>query len=122
MDIRVEKAREFLQAAEFCYQQQFYNSTANRAYYAMFQAAIMMLEDQGFQPRGKIWTHEGVPGTFALELTRRRKIYSRHLVRYLSDGLSLRNRADYDEVHISKAQATRILRWANEFIKESRRV
>lgn len=121
MSIYLEKAQESLQAAELCHEQKLYNSTANRAYYAMFQAAIVTLEQRGFQPRGKNWSHESVPGTFAGELTRRRKIYSPHLARYLVDGLSIRNQADYRHIHVSKAQAQRIMRWAKEFVGESSR-
>jgi uncharacterized protein (UPF0332 family) len=35
----LEKAQEFLQAAQHCLQAGWYNSAVNRAYYAMFQAA-----------------------------------------------------------------------------------
>jgi uncharacterized protein (UPF0332 family) len=39
----LEKALESLRAAELCFQEKMYNSTANRAYYAMFQAAVFAL-------------------------------------------------------------------------------
>lgn len=112
-----EKAKESLQAAELCYEQKLFNSTVNRAYYAMFQMAIVILEGQGFQPKGENWSHAAVPSTFALELTRRRKSYPQHLVRYISDGLFIRNQADYEEINVSAAQAKRVLRWAQEFVR-----
>jgi uncharacterized protein (UPF0332 family) len=34
----IDKAKESLQAAELCYAHKLYNSTANRAYYAMWKA------------------------------------------------------------------------------------
>ena len=116
--MRLEKAKESLQAAELCYDQKLYNSVANRAYYAMFQAAVVILEEEGFQPKGENWTHAAVPGVFALELTRRRKIYPHHLVQYLSDGLFIRNQADYEDANVSAAQARRMLRWAQEFVRQ----
>lgn len=41
--MRLEKAQESLRAAELCFAEKMDNSTANRAYYAMFQAAIFAL-------------------------------------------------------------------------------
>jgi uncharacterized protein (UPF0332 family) len=116
--MQVEKARESLQAAELCQDQRLYNSTANRAYYAMFQAAVVVLEDHGFQPKGENWTHAAVPSAFAVELTRRRKVYPHHFAQYLSEGLLIRNQADYEDANVSASQAKRILRWAQEFVRE----
>ncbi len=50
--MRIEKAHESLKAAELCFAEKLYNSTANRAYYAMFQAAIVALETVGLRPKG----------------------------------------------------------------------
>ncbi|MBI4772404.1 MAG: HEPN domain-containing protein [Chloroflexi bacterium] len=115
--MQIEKARESLQAAEMCFGERLYNSTANRAYYAMYQAAVVALERTGYRPRGETWSHEGVQSTFATELTRRSKRYPAALAQHLSDGLFLRNRADYTEISLSQVQARRILRWAQEFIE-----
>ena len=53
--MEMAKATESLRAAELCYAQGFYNSSANRAYYAMFQAAQVALETAGFmRPE---WSH-----------------------------------------------------------------
>src|SRR5215468_3651576 len=69
--MEMAKAEESLNAAELCYAQGFYNSSTNRAYYAMFQAAQVALETAGFmQPE---WSHACLHATFANELTRRRK-------------------------------------------------
>ena len=74
--MNIEKAHESLNAADLCFQNLMYNSTANRAYYAMFQAAIVALKQTGITPQGEQWSHEGVQAMFALELTRQRKITS----------------------------------------------
>ena len=60
--MEMAKAEESLRAAELCYAQDFYNSSANRAYYAMFQAAQVALETAGFvRPE---WSHAGLHATF----------------------------------------------------------
>ena len=70
----IGKAEESLTAAELCYAQGCYNAAANRAYYAMFQAAQVALETAGFlRPE---WSHAGLHATFANELTRRRKHFA----------------------------------------------
>ena len=75
--MEMAKAEESLNAAELCYAQGFYNASANRAYYAMFQAAQVALETAGLiRPE---WSHAGLHATFANELTRRRKQYLLYL-------------------------------------------
>jgi uncharacterized protein (UPF0332 family) len=56
----IEKAQESLRAAELCYTEKLYNSTANRAYYAMFQATVVALERVGVRPKGEQWSHENL--------------------------------------------------------------
>jgi uncharacterized protein (UPF0332 family) len=114
----LNKARESLQAAELCYAHKLYNATANRAYYAMFQAAIAALHAAGIQPAGEQWSHAGLQAAFTLELTRRRKLYTASLSTMLKDGLNLRNTADYKPVNISERLANQTLRWAREFLQQ----
>ena len=51
MMIRMEfdRAQESLQAAQLCLQTGLVNSAVSRAYYAMFQAAQVALEQAGFR-------------------------------------------------------------------------
>jgi uncharacterized protein (UPF0332 family) len=105
MLMQIEKAQESLRAAELCYQEKLYNSAANRAYYAMFQAAMVGLLQSGVRPRSGEWTHEQLRGTFAVELTHHRKIYPSRFVTYLADAWHLRNQADYTEKIVSTRQA-----------------
>lgn len=114
----LNKARESLQAAELCYSHKLYNATANRAYYAMFQAVIAALHAAGIQPTGEQWSHAGLQAAFTLELTRRRKLYAASLSTMLKDSLSLRNIADYKPASISERLANQTLRWAREFLKQ----
>ena len=113
----IEKAQESLRAAELCYTEKLYNSTANRAYYAMFQAAIVALERAGIRPKGEQWSHEQLRATFATELTHNRKIYPRHFVTYFADALFTRNQADYKAANLSERQARQLLRWAKEVVQ-----
>ena len=114
--MKIEKAHESLHAAEICFAEKLYNSTANRAYYAIFQAAIVALAHIGIHSKAGQWSHEGLRATFGTELTRARKIYPNSLVRYLADSLSIRNQADYEDVAISTQQARQVLNWAREFL------
>ncbi len=107
--MQIEKAQESLRAAELCFNEKLYNSTANRAYYAMFQAAVVALAQVGIQPKGEGWSHDGLRGTFARELIQQRKLYKKELATFLSDGLWIRNRADYNDQIISAQQAQRML-------------
>ena len=113
--MNMEKAADSLKAAELCYDTGLHNSSASRAYYAMFQAAQVALEKAGF--KRPEWSHTALHATFGNELTRRRKLYSPFLVRSLALGLELRLVADYEEEMVSRKQAERGLRWARDFIK-----
>jgi uncharacterized protein (UPF0332 family) len=103
----IAKVEETLKAADLCYAQGLYNSSASRAYYAMFQAAQVALETAGFtRPE---WSHAGLHATFANELTRRRKHYSAVHARDLTIVQELRHTADYRDSDISAKQAARAL-------------
>ena len=66
------KAVESLTSAEIDFAAARYNSCANRAYYACFQAAVAALLVAGIRPaspRGE-WSHEfGAPGVIAGKFT-----------------------------------------------------
>ena len=71
----LEKAEECLLTAETEFLNARYNSCANRAYYACFQAAIAALLEAGIRASGPQWSHEFVPGQFVGMLINRRKLY-----------------------------------------------
>jgi uncharacterized protein (UPF0332 family) len=110
----IAKAEESLKAAEVCYSQGLYNSSANRAYYAMFQAAQAALEAAGFTRLE--WSHAGLHATFANELTRRRKQFATTLARDITIVQELRHTADYRNHHLSERQAARALSKARGFV------
>jgi uncharacterized protein (UPF0332 family) len=113
-----EKALESLNAAELCFQQKMYNSTANRAYYAMFQAAIAALEQVGVRAAKGSWGHDTLQAVFADQLIRQRKLYPRHFASFLPNGFQTRQLADYGNEMLSQRKARTILRWAREFVKQ----
>ena len=56
------RAQASLQAAEICLAHGLVDSAVNRAYFALFQAAICALERRGMRRRE--WTHKGVHSDF----------------------------------------------------------
>ncbi len=108
----IEKAQESLRAAELCFGELLYNSTANRAYYAMFQAAVVALARAGVLPTGEGWSHDGLRSTVARVLIQQRKLYKKELATFLAEGLWIRNRADYRDQMISEQQARRMVQRA----------
>jgi len=113
------KATESLASAEADFAAARYNSCANRAYYACFQAAIAALLSAGIQPakpRGE-WSHEFVQSQFNGLLINRRKLYPVPLRRVLRDTMEVREKADYTLSSVSERVARRVLRQAQEFVQ-----
>ena len=93
-----------------------YNASANRAYYAAFQAAIVALLREGIKPPGPQWGHAFVQAQFAGQLVTRRKAYPSSLRDTLPRLEELRERADYGLSHVSQTQAHRAVRRAQELV------
>jgi uncharacterized protein (UPF0332 family) len=113
--IYLTKAMESLLTAETEYINGRYNSSANRCYYACFQAAITALLMEGFRPSGQ-WNHQFVQAKFVGVLINQRKRYDAQLRRVLSDNQSLRDKADYRPEFVTATQASRALRRTRLFI------
>jgi uncharacterized protein (UPF0332 family) len=113
------KAKENLKAAEILFDNQLYDASANRAYYAAFQSAISALLNNGIN-LDKI-KHESIQALFSSELIHKRKIYPGHLKSYLSDLQTVRDIADYEIKTTSKKVASQQLKNAKEFITEVER-
>jgi uncharacterized protein (UPF0332 family) len=112
--MEIAKAEESLNAADLCYAQGLYNSSASRAYYAMFQAAQVALEAAGFARLE--WSHASLHATFANELTRRRKLYPSTFASDLAIVIDLRHTADYRDHDLGRRQAIRALNKARGFV------
>ena len=72
----LDKARESLAGADSEYANGRYNNSANRCYYACFQAAIAALLVAGVRPAAVQWSHTFVQGQFIGNLINRRKRYA----------------------------------------------
>ena len=70
----MEKARRFLGAAQWCYENGFYDSCVSRCYYAVYRAAIAALEKEGF--RRPSWNHGILVVKFRKELIDKRGTYA----------------------------------------------
>jgi len=114
--IFLTKAKRNLQAAQLLFDHQMYDESANRAYYAVFQAALAAVSTVGMQVEGM--SHEAVQSTFNNEFIHRRKIYPGHLKSYLSELLGIRNSADYKAKFTSKKVALKQLKKAEEFVEK----
>jgi len=109
------KAKENLAAAQLLFDHGLYNASANRAYYAAFQAALVALARAKVLDQSRV-SHETAQGKFAAELIHRRKIYPSHLKSYLMELQGVRDDADYKLSSISKKEAAKQLRKAQEFV------
>ena len=111
----LEKAEENIQAANLCFAQGYINACANRAYYAMYHAALAALIHYEYAIASGANKHEWVQSEFAKRLIKERKIYP-GLQEYLMQGQELRNKADYQQEFISQKRAQRVLSKAKEFV------
>ena len=110
------KAEENIAAAECEYHHRRYNASANRAYYAMFHAAIAALLYFGILPPKGQWGHGWVQATFNKQLIRRKKVYPAKLLPDLMVAMTIRETADYRETMISEKECRRLLRRAQNFV------
>jgi uncharacterized protein (UPF0332 family) len=110
----LEKANEFIQTAQRCLQEGWYNSAVNRAYYAMFQAARTALS--AVRVERAQWNHGALHAAFAMELVHRRKVYPLSMVHALTEAMEQRHTADYSDTHLSQRRATRTVNAAADFV------
>jgi uncharacterized protein (UPF0332 family) len=111
------KAWESLRGAESEFGNGRYDNAANRSYYACFQAAIAALLRAGIRPRGDQWSHAFVPAQFDGQLINRRKLYATELRTVLARTYALRQKADYDDIAVRRAEADRSVRQARAFVE-----
>ncbi len=111
------KSEENLTAAQLCLQNGLFNASANRAYYAMFQAAVAILLTRGitFDPKQHL-DHALIRSLFSNEFIHRKKVFQRKYASSLYDALALRILADYQTTTISARKARQLLLRAEEFI------
>lgn len=118
-DAFMEKAAESLAGARSEFGNGRYNNTANRAYYAAFQAAIAALDDDGIHPLGDstTWGHGFVHGQFTGLLINRRKRYPAELRGTLQLTFKVRQQGDYKLTPVTVTQARQVLARANALVE-----
>ena len=99
------KAQESLASAYADLEAGRYNSVANRAYYAVFQAAVAMLIATEIRPRRASWEHKFVMSEFSGKLVSRRKVVPARFRRTLADLLDMRLVADYRARNVTATEA-----------------
>jgi uncharacterized protein (UPF0332 family) len=113
----LDKARESLEGARREHQGGRYCNSANRSYYAAFQAAIhAILAERIRPPREDDWDHGWVRGQFNGLLINRRHIYGTDLRDVLHDDYEVRARADYTTRAVTEIVARRALQRAERFV------
>ena len=115
----LSKARESLASAEADLQAGRFNSAANRAYYAAFQASISLLIEHGIRPRGRSWEHRFVMSEFSGKLVVRRKVAPSELGGKLELLLTARLVADYGQDNVSRREASRLVHQAGAFVLQA---
>lgn len=110
------KARESLTSAEADLAAGRYNSVANRAYYAAFQATVAALVQMGVHARGNDWSHRFVMDRFSVTLVKRRKLLPSRYKGVLDDLFDVRVNADYATVNVSRRLARLGAKTAREIV------
>ena len=114
----LRKARESLASASADVRAKRYNSAANRAYYAAFQAAVAALIHWRVRSADTDWEHRFVSAEFSSKLIGRRKVFSKELANTLPRLFQLRIRADYRPVDTAAPAARHALRRAVGFVTD----
>ncbi len=115
----LEKATQSLKGAGRELTTGAFDNTANRAYYAAFQAAVAALWTEGLRPAGDeegMLSHRVVRSEWAGRLIYRRKRYPAELRTALSELWLLRVRADYKPDPVTERQARRAVLLARQVV------
>ena len=114
------KASAFLQDAHWCAQHERYDSSVSRAYYAMFRAALALMEQYGYVRPA--WNHGRLKGALMRNMVEGRAILPRREVEQLELAYALRIQADYENQPVSPQDVQEILDTASSFIAKIRGV
>lgn len=109
-----KRAEDSLRAARMCLDQLLLDSAACRAYFAMFQAAICILEAHGL--RRAEWSHKALHAALADVLIRRHKVLPALLAGALPSVMDIRHSADYRQPGPSQRQVQRAVMMAEQFV------
>lgn len=95
-----------------------FNNSANRSYYAIFQAAIHAILAARIRPPNTSgeWNHGWVQGQFNSEIISRRHLYPTDLRGVMNQNYLVRVQADYAPEAVTQIVASRALRRAERFV------
>lgn len=110
----LERAKEFLKAAEWAIENGLLNVCALCCYAALFWAAVAALEHQGF--KREEWAHGELKDTFTHELIKRRRIYPPVFGTWLGDAYEARTTAHYKRKELSVKAMRRSVDHVRQFI------
>lgn len=110
----IELAKKRIHSAELCFDGKEYRDAVSRAYYAFFDAASALLLTEGLTAK----THSGLLSLFGLYFVKKEKIAPKY-ARFFRRAKEAREEADYEIYkNFSKEETERIIKTAQEFIKE----
>lgn len=109
----LQKAKDNIRAAKLLAEDGLYDVSVSRAYYAMFYIASAFLLGEGLS----FSKHSAVIAAFGRYFTKTRNLPAK-FHRYLIEGESIRNAADYDvEEGLSRDEALMQISRAEEFLE-----
>jgi len=112
-----KKSIETLRSAEVNFQNGFYDTTVNRAYYSVFYSANALLVKKWIKTK----THKGISRQFGLEYVINDK-FDKDISKTLSKLHEERLKADYDfYFESSEGKAKKDLNRARKFIEECKK-
>jgi len=109
------KVVENASGARLCFDNGFYNAAASRAYYAMFTAARVLLNDLAGFASEDVRRHRAVMRFFSSEFVRR-GLVDHDVGRAFLRSLHLRGIADYEPQSIKRNEAEAVLATMQDFI------
>ena len=111
---RINRAFETLNEADKMIENQFWNASINRIYYACFYAVSGLLLKKGVDTS----THKGIRQMFGLHYVQTGLI-SKEYARFFSDLYDRRQTGDYDDfVLYDEETSIKLFSIANEFVQE----
>jgi uncharacterized protein (UPF0332 family) len=115
---RIKRAFETMKEAETMIENEFWNASVNRIYYACFYAVSALLLKKGIDSS----THKGIRQMFGLHCVQT-GLVSKDLARFFSDLYDRRQTGDYDDFVIFDKETTHsLLKFGNEFLIEIKKI
>lgn len=109
----VKRAKKTIEGAEALFNEEDYNASVSRAYYAMFYIAEAALHSSNLD----FTSHRSVMSAFGKHFVRT-KIFPSALGSHLNEVHKLRLKGDYQyELWVSKEDAAQAIAWAKEFVE-----